>query len=123
MPKRVYMNECNLIPLRLIRIAHNYSVKDIAESFIVTPAFINAIEKGDKSMSRRNLYFGLKEIGITLESYDELSKFVNNIINSDLSSDQKYSLSLMKTILLTTPNVEEVKINKELVKKLDKYSK
>ena len=45
------MNELNVF--RLLRIARDIKVKDLAEELMVTPAYINAIEKGDKVPSPR----------------------------------------------------------------------
>ena len=38
---------------RLLRIARDKKVKDLAEELLVTPAYINAIEKGDRVPSDR----------------------------------------------------------------------
>ena len=38
---------------RLLRIARDRKVKDLADGLLVTPAYINAIEKGDRQPSER----------------------------------------------------------------------
>ena len=38
---------------RLLRIARDRKVKDLADELLVTPAYINAIEKGDRQPSER----------------------------------------------------------------------
>ena len=43
----------NLNIYRLLRIARDIKVKDLANDLLVTPAYINAIEKGDKTPSER----------------------------------------------------------------------
>ena len=43
----------NLNIFRLLRIARNKTVKELANNLLVTPAYINAIEKGDRYPSTR----------------------------------------------------------------------
>ena len=43
----------NLNIFRLLRIARDKKVKELAEELLVTPAYINAIEKGDRQPSER----------------------------------------------------------------------
>ncbi len=44
-------NKLNIF--RLLRIARDKKVKELAEDLLVTPAYINAIEKGDRKPSER----------------------------------------------------------------------
>lgn len=43
----------NLNIFRLLRIARDKKVKELADDLLVTPAYINAIEKGDRKPSER----------------------------------------------------------------------
>ena len=43
----------NLNIFRLLRIARDKKVKELAEELLVTPAYINAIEKGNRQPSER----------------------------------------------------------------------
>ncbi|MGI6012512.1 MAG: helix-turn-helix transcriptional regulator [Ruminococcus sp.] len=45
--------EDNLNVFRLLRIARDKKVKELAEELLVTPSYINAIEKGDRKPSER----------------------------------------------------------------------
>ncbi len=43
----------NLNIFRLLRIARDKKVKELADDLLVTPAYINAIEKGNRKPSER----------------------------------------------------------------------
>lgn len=46
-------NGKNINVYRMIRIIRDKSVKEVAKELLVTPAYINAIEKGDREPSER----------------------------------------------------------------------
>lgn len=65
------MNKTNRnIIFKALRIANDMSVKDLAESLRVTPAYINAIEIGRKVPSRR-----------LIKDYSEVTGIDEDIIN------------------------------------------
>lgn len=54
----------NLNVFRLLRIARNLKVKDVAEELSITPAYIHAIENGEKFPSGRLLRDYAKVLGV-----------------------------------------------------------
>ena len=86
------MNNKNNI-FRLLRIARDMKVKDLAEVLRVTPAYINAIENGVKIPSSR-----------LIKDYAEIMKVDEDIIikyMSDSNTDkfEKLLLNLLKFML------------------------
>ena len=55
--------------LRLIRITKQLKLKEIADYFGVTTAYINANETGKRNMKVQTLKYGLDNLGIPLEKY------------------------------------------------------
>lgn len=53
MPNTLNTKNSNLNIYRLLRIARDKKVKELADDLLVTPAYINAIEKGDRTPSDR----------------------------------------------------------------------
>ena len=115
MPKKIIKiyNENDFCSLRLIRVVSNRTVKEIADAFKVTSAYICAIENGKRVAPERTIYFGLKELGI------ELDDFKNMILTSDLSYEEKYALALSKAIAVVSPELKP-KVNELIIKALKK---
>ena len=53
---------------RLLRIARDIKVKDLADELSVTPAYINAIENGDRFPSDRLLKYYAAALGVDKET-------------------------------------------------------
>lgn len=53
---------------RLLRIARDIKVKDLAQELSITPAYINAIENGDRFPSDRLLRDYAKALGVKEET-------------------------------------------------------
>ena len=51
----------------MIRIAKDLNMEQMAEYFLVTKAYISALEKGKREMNFRTLKYGLDNLGITLD--------------------------------------------------------
>ena len=62
------MKEKDLNVFRLLRIARDLSVKEIAEELRVTPAYINQIENGEKYPSNRLLKHYAEVLGVSEET-------------------------------------------------------
>ncbi len=58
----------NLNIFRLLRIARDKKVKDLAEELSVTPAYINAIENGDRFPSDRLLKDYARALGVSTDT-------------------------------------------------------
>lgn len=61
------MKNNNLNVFRLLRIARDIKVKDLAEELQVTPAYINAIENGERFPSNRLLRDYAKALNVKEE--------------------------------------------------------
>lgn len=97
----------SLVPLRMIRIAKNISVNDMAKYFEVTPTYINAIENGNKTMRSTTLKYGLIGLNISFEDYTELEEFSNFLNNIEMDLYDKYKYMLMKTCCILCPEERE----------------
>ena len=53
---------------RLLRIARNKKVKDLANELSVTPAYINAIEKGERTPSLRLIQDYAQALGVNVDT-------------------------------------------------------
>lgn len=84
-------NQSNIF--RLLRIARDKKVKELAEDLLVTPAYINAIEKGDRKPSERLIRDYAKVLNVDEEIIKNFSKETpsNN-------SFERLLLSLLQTI-------------------------
>jgi DNA-binding XRE family transcriptional regulator len=85
---------------RLLRIARDRKVKDLAEELGVTPAYINAIESGNRTPSPRVVRDYSEALGVDEELILNFSKE-----NSDLSGFEKIMLRLLQTICRYDDNV------------------
>lgn len=65
-------NEKNLNAFRLVRIARDIKVKELASELMVTPAYISAIEKGTKHPSKRLLRDYCAALGISEVAMEKL---------------------------------------------------
>ena len=75
---------------RLLRIARDIKVKDLAQELSVTPAYINAIENGERFPSNRLLRDYAKALGVDTETIlcfkpeDQINKRFENVLLSIL---------------------------------------
>ena len=97
----------NIMPLRMIRIVKDLKMKEMAAYFEVTPAYIGAIENGEREMNFRTIKYGLDNLGISRDSYEELVEFQNKLINSDMSDEDRFKFMLIKTLGVVSPELKE----------------
>ena len=109
-------NEINLNPLRMIRISKDLTREEMAEYFLVTPAYIGAIENNKRAMTTRTLRSGLNYLNITLDEYESLRNFGNALLQTELSKDKKYAYMLIKTL-----GIVEKSLKEEAEQSLEKY--
>lgn len=81
----------NLNVYRLLRIARDMKVKELAEKLLVTPSYINSIEKGERTPSKRLI----RDYSIAL-NVDE--KIITNFSKNKNSTFEKLLLKLLKDI-------------------------
>ena len=67
MVKKNDISSNNLNVFYLLRVAQDIKVKDLAETLSVTPAYIHAIEKGERVPSERLLKYYAEALGVTPE--------------------------------------------------------
>lgn len=97
----------DLVPLRFIRIAKDMSSKDFAEYFLVSPAYISAIEKGQRQMHPRTIKSGLRDMGIEYEDYLELEQLAKELNLQEIEDGEKYRMMLIKAIGVINPSLKE----------------
>ncbi len=83
----------NLNIFRLLRIARDKKVKELADDLLVTPAYINAIEKGNRKPSERLIRDYAEALNIDEQIIKEFSE---NTTSS--TSFEHLLLSLLQTI-------------------------
>lgn len=83
----------NLNIFRLLRIARDKKVKELADDLLVTPAYINAIEKGDRTPSERLIRDYAEALNVDTEIIKNFSQETNANTNFE-----NLLLSLLKTI-------------------------
>lgn len=108
-------NQINLMPIRIIRIAKDLSMEEMANYFMVTKAYISAIEKNKRKIRIQTLKFGLDNMNISLDDYYELQDFSQELLNIELSERDKYKFMLIKTLGVVSP--EQKTQSEELLEK------
>ena len=83
----------NLNIFRLLRIARDKKVKELANDLLVTPAYINAIEKGDRKPSERLIRDYAEALNVDEQIIKNFSK--NTTSNTNF---EHFLLSLLQTI-------------------------
>lgn len=78
---------------RLLRIARDKKVKDLANNLLVTPAYINAIEKGNKKPSERLIRDYAKVLNVDEQIIRNFSKKTTSNTNFE-----HFLLSLLQEI-------------------------
>lgn len=108
--------QINITPMRMIRIAKDLTMTDMANYFMVTPAYIGVLEKNQRKIKIQSLKFGLDNLGISLDDYFLLENFSKNLLNDNISDECKYRYMLIKTLGVVNP---ELKVQTEEL--LEKY--
>lgn len=93
MPNKPKSSTNNLNIFRLLRIARDKKVKDLANDLLVTPAYINAIEKGDRIPSERLI----RDYAEALNVDEEIIKTFSKATPSNITFEH-FLLSLLQTI-------------------------
>lgn len=83
-------NKNDLNIFRLLRIARNKKVKDIAEDLKITPAYIHAIESGKNFPSGRLLRDYAKVLGVSEETIKNFKP--------DENSDLRFEKALLRVL-------------------------
>ena len=107
--------EINISPIRMIRIAKDLTMEEMAQFFLVTRAYISAIEKNKREFRLRTLKFGLNNLNISLNDYFILEEFSQELLNSELCNRDKYKFMLIKTLCILEP--DEKNSSEEILEK------
>ena len=97
----------SIMPLRMIRIAKDLNMDQMAKYFLVTEAYISALEKGKRNMNFRTLKYGLDNLGISLDDYSNLNSFREYLENQPLDQQSKFKFMLIKTLGVVSPELKE----------------
>lgn len=84
----------NLNIFRLLRIARDRKVKDLAKELSVTPAYINSIENGERYPSERLLRDYAEALGVSVE-------VIKNFNPDQEKGFERILLALLRTICQT----------------------
>ena len=95
------MKKANLNSLRAIRIVKDISIKNMAEAFGVTAYYISCVENGERKFGSQTLKYGLDNINVSLDKYNELEDFRILLSNSNIKEENKFLLFLIKTSSIT----------------------
>ena len=85
-------------PFRLIRIVKDYSGEDMALELNCTKQYVSLLETGKRKLSDKVLEEKLDCLGISMEAYADLYKFLLRLQNSSLDESTAYAFALVKTI-------------------------
>ena len=76
--------ENNINIFRLLRIARDKKVKELAQDLLITPAYINAIEKGNRIPSERVIRDYARSLNIPEEMIYSLMNQIENSFEKTL---------------------------------------
>lgn len=99
--------ERGLMPLRMIRIVKDYNLEQMANHFEVTLAYISAVEKGIKQMHFRTLKYGLDNLGISMNDYEDLNSFSQEMDSLEMEYKDKFKFTMIKTMSVVYPELKE----------------
>lgn len=98
----------NLVPLKFIRIAKDITAKEMSESFKVTPAYIYAVESGERNLKEQTLIYGLNNLNINYEEYLELESLSYELsLKDEIDNYEKYKIMLTKAIGVINQELKE----------------
>jgi len=100
-------NLFNTTPIKMIKIVKDMSAVEMATCFGVTTAYMHYVENGERNFRIQILKYGLDNLGITMDEYNELMEFKKFLENKELEDKEKFKYALMKTIGVLTPEVKE----------------
>ena len=89
------------------------SSKEFAQVFECTPAYITVIEKDDRVMKRKTLGYVLNKLTITMNQYDELDEFYQNILEE--ASEEEFTKLMLFKAYSVISKIEEEKTQIEAV--------
>jgi len=115
--------QVNITPIRMIRIIKDLSMDDMAQLFMVSKAYISAIENNQRKFRTQTLKFGLDNLNISLDDYYILDEFSEKLLNTELSDRDKYKFMLIKTLGIVEPDTKiqtEVLLENNCYKKIRK---
>ena len=98
--------DLDFMVLKLIRISMNLSQKEFAGILGVSNAYINMIEKNERTVSDEVLVNWLELLNISYDDYIKLDKYILNLRKKDMDESLKYSKSLLKALLTVYPELQ-----------------
>ena len=101
------MEKANLNSLRAIRIVKDMKTDDFANAFGVTKSYICALEKNEKNIKIQTLKYGLDNLGISLDDYNELEEYGKLLSTYNIDEKKKFALFLIKAISVSTKELSE----------------
>lgn len=96
--------EINITPIRMIRIIKDISMEEMADLFMVSKAYISAIENNQRKFRIQTLKYGLDKLNISLENYYILEEFSQELLITELPDRDKYKFMLIKTLGVVEPD-------------------
>ena len=96
-----------IIPLKVLRMVLDKSAKEFAEKFGVTTAYISSVENGTRVMRLQTLAYGLMNLEITIEQYNEFVKFYQSLLLDEFEKQELLKLMFFKAYSVLATNEEE----------------
>ena len=103
-------------PTRLMRIAKNLSIHELAALLNLSPSYVYSIENGDRRISKNYLTAMLSTFNIEYTEYVKLEKYINKVLKQDIDEKDKYSKALLKALTTIEPELGHKQNNKEKIK-------
>ena len=100
-------NLFNTTPIKIIRIVKGITVEKMADCFGVSHTYITFIENEERSFRTQTLEYGLNNLGISIDEYNEISEFRKFLESKKIEDKEKYKYMLLKTIGVFTPLMKE----------------
>ena len=96
-----------LVSLKFIRIAKDFSREEFSKYFLCTMSYISAVELGKRSMHMRTIESGLRKMEISFDDYLQLEKLKETLINLNIDEEFAYRCMLAKSIGIVNPDLKE----------------
>ena len=103
-------------PTRLMRIAKNLTIHELAALLNFSPSYIYSIECGDRQISDSFLTTMLATFNIEYTDYVKLEKYINRVLRQDIDEKNKYSKALLRALTTINPELVHRSKNKEKTK-------
>ena len=97
----------NFTPMRLIRIVKKYNEREMSEALGISKEYFEDIEACKRNVGYEAFGSRLALIGIDWDNYANLERYVDVLLESNLSSNMMYANALTYAIGVVYPELNE----------------